>query len=262
MASKRKAKKQNEHDAKTSGDAPATASSAARHDGATPPAESDATWDGGERDAGPTEDDVPVLEGEPLATDDGAAGAAASGDAAGRDAEAAGTESDPVAELRRERDATRRERDELHDRWLRTVAELDNLRRRSRREVEDARRFAVAELLRRFLDVQDNFERAMASMTDGEGSDGVAGEAAAPDRQLADLRTGVELIFQSFQGILTENGVQRIEARGEPFDPAFHEAVGHREVDGAESGTVVEVLQEGYVLGDLVLRPSRVIVAP
>jgi molecular chaperone GrpE len=145
---------------------------------------------------------------------------------------------------------------------LRAVAELDNVRRRARREVVDARRFAEAELLRRFLEVQDNFERAVASMngTDDTGP-GTAG-GGAPERQLEDLRTGVEMIFQRFRAILAENGVQRIEAQGAEFDPAFHEAVAHRAEEGVESGTVVDVLQDGYTLGDLVLRPSRVVVAP
>jgi molecular chaperone GrpE len=159
-------------------------------------------------------------------------------------------EPDPAAELRRERDA-------LQDRWLRTVAELDNLRRRSRREVEDARRFAAAEVLRRFLEVQDNLERALGSIPPAAADD--PGDA---ERRLADLRTGVELIAQSFRTVLVEHGVHRIDALGAEFDPAFHEAVGQRAEEGAASGTVVEVLQDGYVLGELILRPSRVIVAP
>lgn len=168
------------------------------------------------------------------------------------------TATDPLAEVQRERDA-------IHDRWLRTVAELDNLRRRMRREVFDARRFAEAELLRRFLEVRDNLDRALQNMPVGEGAAGATAAAAGAENadaeRLAGLRTGVSLTLERFEALLQESGVAKIAALGETFDPAIHEAVGQREVEGAESGTVVEVLQEGYALGDVVLRPSRVIIA-
>ncbi|MFO7653826.1 MAG: nucleotide exchange factor GrpE [Candidatus Krumholzibacteriia bacterium] len=158
---------------------------------------------------------------------------------------------------RAEFEQAQRERDEFRDRWLRAAAEQENLRRRMMRELDDARRFATADLLRRFLDVQDNFERALQSMAVAD----TEGEVASP-QQLTDLRKGIELIFQNFQAIMAEAGLARIEARGAEFDPRLHEAVGHRELEGAESGTVVDVLQEGYTLGELVVRPSRVLVAP
>jgi len=165
--------------------------------------------------------------------------------------DAAATEPpDPLEELRVERD-------ELNDRWLRAVAEMENLRRRTRREVADARRFALADLLRRFLTVQDDFDRALQNMPPAEDE-----AIPEPVRQLTDLRKGIELISQRMQTVLADTGVTRIEALGQPFDPTFHEAVGHREAEGAESGSVVEILQDGYTLGDLVLRPSRVVIAP
>jgi molecular chaperone GrpE len=145
------------------------------------------------------------------------------------------------------------ERDELKDRWLRAVAELDNVRKRSRREVVEARRFAQADVLRSLLDVADNFERALASMA-GEG-EGDGDEAAAG------LREGVALIHQRFQAVLRDRDVTIIEALETEFDPNCHEAVGQAPREGTEHGTVIEVVQQGYRFGDMVLRPARVIIA-
>ena len=94
----------------------------------------------------------------------------------------------------------------------------------------------------------------MGSFRTEEDADG-----NAPD--LAQLRDGVELILQSFRGVLESRGLRRIEAEGEAFDPALHEAVGQVEVEDVEAGTVAEVVQAGYRLDDLVLCPSRVLVA-
>ena len=147
-------------------------------------------------------------------------------------------------------DALRQERDEFKEKWLRVVAELDNVRKRSRREIVDGRRFAQAEVLRSFLEVQDNFERALQSM---------AGEDDTASYQ--SLRDGVELIFQNYRRVLKDQGVQPIEALEQEFDPAIHEAVGQFEREGVEAGLVIEVVQQGFRLGDMVLRPSRVIIS-
>jgi len=130
------------------------------------------------------------------------------------------------------------------------VAELDNVRKRSRREVIETRRFAQAEILRSLLEFQDNFERALQST--GDSSD--TGESGG-------FREGVELIFQKFRGVLKDKGVEPMEAMGAEFDPNFHEAVGQIERENTESGLVVEVVQQGFHFGDLVLRPARVIIS-
>jgi molecular chaperone GrpE len=156
----------------------------------------------------------------------------------------------PEAELSLE-EQLRRERDDYQDRWLRAMAELDNYRKRSRRELEDVRRFAVADFLRSLLEVLDNFERAL-QVLDGQ----VAAEGNAEG-----LRQGVELIHQRFQEILRDGGLSQIEAEGIEFDPALHEAIQQVEQEGVPAGTIVGVVQPGYKLHDLVLRPSRVIVA-
>jgi molecular chaperone GrpE len=137
------------------------------------------------------------------------------------------------------------------DRLLRTVAEMDNLRKRTRREVAESRRFAQAELLRPLLEILDNFDRALAHAPDRD------------DEETAEsFQQGVEMIAQSFRQALSDRGVAAIEADGQEFDPNLHEAVGQAPADDEHpSGTIVSVVQTGYVLGELVLRASRVIVA-
>ena len=147
-------------------------------------------------------------------------------------------------------DEITRERDSYHDKWLRAVAELDNLRKRTRRELVDSRKFAVADLMRGLLEVLDNFERAFTSLEQHDN-----------DADRDEFRAGVELIYQSLHSALTERGVRRIEAQDRAFDPALHEAIGQQEQPGVTEGTVLEVVQQGYLLDDLVLRPCRVIVA-
>ena len=142
------------------------------------------------------------------------------------------------------------ERDNFEQKWLRVVAELDNVRKRSRREVLETRRFTQAEMLRSLLEVQDNFERALQSAADNSDT----GEVEA-------FREGVELIFQKFRAILKEKGVQPMEALGAEFDPSFHEAVGQLPREDTESGLVIEVIQQGFHFGDMVLRPAKVIIS-
>jgi molecular chaperone GrpE len=151
---------------------------------------------------------------------------------------------EPTAE-----ETLRRERDEAQEKWLRALAEMDNLRKRTRREIVDVRRFAQADALRGFLDILDNLERALQSNAG-------AADTGAPDP----LREGIELTRQRFRSVLQEQGVTAIEALGLHLDPLVHEAVGQLPREGGESGTIIEVAQAGYRLGELVLRPARVII--
>lgn len=190
--------------------------------------------------------EAPAAGREPAAVPAGGpadpAGAAAAADA-GTGA-AAPEAADEAAELRRERD-------ELRDRWLRAVAELDNFRKRTRKELEDARVYAVAGLLRDLLEVLDNFERATISMREMGGGEG----------ELENLKNGVQLIHQRFRDLLLAQGLERIDAAGAEFDPSLHEAILQVEQEGVPSGRITEVVQPGYKLKDLVIRPCRVIVA-
>lgn len=144
----------------------------------------------------------------------------------------------------------RNERDNFEEKWLRVVAELDNVRKRSRRELADTRRFSQADILRSLLEVQDNFERALQSAADSSDTD-----------QGDSFREGVEMIFQKLRGVLKEKGVKPMEAMGAEFDPNFHEAVGQLERENTEPGLVIEVVQPGFHFNDMVLRPARVIIS-
>ncbi|HEY74888.1 MAG TPA: nucleotide exchange factor GrpE [Thermoflexia bacterium] len=158
-------------------------------------------------------------------------------------AEATGTTGEAVEELEK---ATE-ELEMWKDRALRLEAEMDNFRKRQRRLAEDRVLADRERLLRAFLAVADDLARALSA-------DGVDAES---------LRQGVDLTYQSMMRLLSQEGVEPIEAEGQPFDPAWHEAVGtvsHEEA-GVEPDTVVEVVQPGYRIGDRLLRPARVIVA-
>lgn len=149
--------------------------------------------------------------------------------------------------LRAELETTRREAAEARDRVLRTLADLDNYRKRTERERGEWRLRAQEQLLREILPVLDNFDRALAAEA------GPAGEAG--------FRAGVELIHRDFLKALERVGVRPFSAVGELFDPARHEAVGRVERADVADHTVVEETLRGYLFHDRVLRPAQVIVA-
>lgn len=133
---------------------------------------------------------------------------------------------------------------ELKDRSLRTVADFDNFRKRVERERNEERRYATADILKEFLKIIDNLERAVAS---GGGE--------------SEYREGVELILRQMHELLRNSAVSRIEATGVEFDPRYHEAVSKHESDSVDQPTVSEEMQAGYLLHDRLLRPSIVKVA-
>jgi len=131
------------------------------------------------------------------------------------------------------------------DKFLRATADLENYRRRSKRDLDDAKAESRTRVLKEMLPVIDNLERALAHT---EGVD------------TASLLEGVRLVLRQFSHALEKCEVTAIDADGKPFDPNQHEAIGQKESD-APPGSVVEVLQKGYKLADRLLRPSLVIVA-
>lgn len=138
------------------------------------------------------------------------------------------------------------EKRDLQERFLRSVAELDNFKKRVRREQGDAARYAVEPLVRDLVPVVDNLERALAHAEGGAGNP---------------LVEGVSLVLKSLLDVLKQHGVKTIEAAaGEVFDPNLHEAVERREVDG-EPNRIVQLWQRGYQLHDRLLRPARVTVS-
>ena len=142
------------------------------------------------------------------------------------------------------------ERDEFKDRLLRTLAEMENLRRRTEREVADARTYAVTNFARDMLNTADNIRRAL---------DSVPAEARTQaDGAFKALIEGIELTERDLAKTLERHGVKLVEPNGQRFDPNRHQAM--FEVPNAEvpNGTVVQVVQTGYVIGDRTLRPALV----
>jgi molecular chaperone GrpE len=178
------------------------------------------------------------------------AGASAAQDpaAAGRGAEAASV--DPVAEALALLTA---ERDELKDRMLRTLADMENLRRRTEREVADARSYAVTNFARDVLNVADNIHRALDSVP--------ADAKANTDGALKGLIDGIELTERDLAKTLERHGVKVVEPQGQKFDPNRHQAMFEVPNPEVPAGTVVQVVQAGYVIGERVLRPALVGVA-
>jgi molecular chaperone GrpE len=138
-----------------------------------------------------------------------------------------------------------RERDEYLDALRRTAAEFDNYRKRVQRDQAALHARAAEQLVTALLPVLDDLERALQ---------------AAEEHEEAKLEEGVRLVHRAFADVLRREGLEEIATDG-AFDPHVHEALLAQPVEGAEPGAVVDVVQKGYRLGDLVLRPARVIVA-
>jgi len=153
----------------------------------------------------------------------------------------------PAAELQAEAAALAAE---FKDRLLRTLAEMENLRKRTEREVTDARLYGVSSFARDILGVADNMRRALDAVSPELRSSAEAGVKALID--------GVELTERELQKALEKNGVRQFSPRGEKFDPNVHQAMYEVANASVPAGSVVEVVQPGYMLGERVLRPALV----
>src|SRR6266403_5894855 len=142
---------------------------------------------------------------------------------------------------------------ELRDKMLRTLAEMENLRKRTTREVADARVYGISGFARDILDIADNLQRAL---------DAVPAEAkAAADPGLKALIEGVELTERSLHNALEKNGVRKFDPAGEKFDPNVHQAMYEIPDPSVPAGTIAQVIQSGYMIGARILRPALVGVA-
>ena len=137
--------------------------------------------------------------------------------------------------------------EEMNERYLRVQAEYANYRNRTEREKSDIYQRAGESIVKNLLEVKDNFERALSSVTDEE-------------KELS-FYQGVEMVANQFGEILVDNGLKEIEAMGSPFDPNQHQAVMQMADEEAEPNHVIQVLQKGYQYGEKVLRPSMVVVS-
>jgi molecular chaperone GrpE len=130
------------------------------------------------------------------------------------------------------------------DGWQRSVAEFQNYKKRIERDRDAEKASMKGDLIKKVLPVLDDLERALQNRPEEDP-----------------WVNGIDLIKRKLQAILEGEGIQRIEAEGEDFDPNFHEAISYEPVDGVESGRVIAVVQNGYMLGERVIRPAMVRVA-
>ncbi len=144
----------------------------------------------------------------------------------------------------------RREVSDLKDKYLRVHADMDNLRKRTEREKEDAAKYANTRFARDLLTIGDTFQRALAT---------VSGNASDP--ALKSLVDGMQMTEREFLSVLDKHGVTRIEAQGQPFNPHLHQAVMQQATAEVPDGTVLTVFQAGYTIEDRTLRPAMVVVS-
>ena len=139
---------------------------------------------------------------------------------------------------------------ELKDRALRALADVENMRRRAEREAADARTYAVTGFARDLLSVVDNFARAVESLP--------ADTRAAVEGPIKTFVEGVELTGRELQAVLGRHGVKKLEPQGEKFDPNYHQAMFEAPDEALPAGTVTQVVQSGWKIGERVLRPALV----
>jgi len=162
------------------------------------------------------------------------------------DQQLAAEQLDPLA-------AAQRQAADFKDKLLRTLAEMENLRKRTEREVADTRSYAIASFARDVLAVADNMHRALDAIGDELRQ--------SADAKVKALVEGVDLTERELMKILERNGVRKFSPQGEKFDPNLHQAMYEVPNSEAAPGTVAQVIQAGYMLGDRVLRPALVAVA-
>lgn len=179
----------------------------------------------------------------------GAAAAAAELEAGDKAKETAETASGAETAEDEQNSAAQAEIEALNDRLKRTLAEFENFRKRSEREKAQMFDFGAKSVLEKFLPVIDNFERSVAQVPESEDS-GIKAYAE-----------GMDMIYRQLLKNLKEAGVEAIDAKGKPFDPAYHNAVMHEDNEALGENVVSEELQKGYLYKDSVLRHSMVKVA-
>ena len=151
---------------------------------------------------------------------------------------------DPTQALKAEVEKARH----YYDQWIRTTADLENYKKRAARERQDAIRFANEALIEKLIPVLDNFDMALAA-TSGQNP------------SLQSVQTGISMIYQQLKTVLSEAGLEEIDASNKAFDPNWHEAISQQATDDAPEGQVVQQLRKGYKLRDRLLRPAGVVVA-
>ena len=178
-------------------------------------------------------------EGEAAGEDDGVP-SSATGVRSSAPSAAPSEPEDPLA-------AAKAETARFRDQWMRSAADFDNFRKRSRKELEDTRKAGREDLLKDLLPVFDNLERAITSA-----------DRATEVKPVAD---GLKMVLRQFADTLGRSGIAKVPTVGHPFDPSMHEAIQQVETDEVAPGTVMAEVQPGYVQGDRLVRAAMVVVA-
>ena len=152
-----------------------------------------------------------------------------------------------ISQLEEELEALKHQSEENSEGWQRERADFANYKKRIQRDAVLQRRNMSGDLIKKFLPIMDDLERALKNRPNNN-------EGAA-------WADGMELVFKKFQTVLEAEGVKRIEAENLEFDPNLHEAITHEESPDHESGQIIEVIQQGYLIDERVLRPAMVRVA-
>jgi molecular chaperone GrpE len=197
----------------------------------------------GEEKGNPKQADEPKAEGQKGSTPPSGEKAAAEAGPA----EAAGDATPPSEAPQDPLEVAKAEAQKYRDQLLRTAADFDNFRKRSRREAEDAQRRGKENFLKEFLPVFDNLERAATSAD------------VAPD--IKSVAEGIRMVLRQFGSTLDRVGIKRVETVGKAFDPALHEAIQHIESDEHEPGLIAAEVQPGYLLGESLVRAALVVVS-
>lgn len=155
---------------------------------------------------------------------------------------------DDIQALKEKLKATEEEAKDNYDRYLRLAAEFDNFKKRASREIDEFRKYANESIIQELLPVADNLERAIQAIKDDDSVNDLVLE-------------GVTMTLKEILKVFEKFKVTPIEALGEPFDPAFHQAVMQEETDVHPENTVLNELQKGYTIHDRLLRPSMVVVS-
>lgn len=162
---------------------------------------------------------------------------------------------DPLAPTdidQKKTDALEKELDQTKDQMMRALAEAENTRRRSLKDREDIRKYAVSEFAKDLLDFSDNFQRALEA---------IPAELMESDERIKNVLTGINAMETELLKTFDKHGIKKIEPLDEPFDPNFHEVMFESPGTGKAAGIIVQIIEPGYVLHDRLLRPARVGIA-
>jgi molecular chaperone GrpE len=151
------------------------------------------------------------------------------------------------------------ERNEYKDKYLRNLAEIDNFRKRVKKEKEDYQKYVLSEFLLDLLTIYDNLERALKAKTPAQKDGSVLTLLVSEDEK--SIISGVQMIYKQFSDLLKKYNVVEIDALGKHFDPNVHQALSKDEREGITEPTVIEVYQKGFMYNDKLLKPSLVLVA-